>query len=281
MRLALATYKQPVGPCDQSLLAALRELGHQPQPAVWSDASQNWRSFDAVIIRSCWDYHLHADQFLAWIASFQQAGIPVINPPDLIRWNSNKTYLKELEAAGIAIPGSVVVPESAEEDLSKLCAHRGWQMAVAKPLVSASAHRTARRNSGVVRGPALIQEYIAAIETEGEFSLTFIAHEYSHAVNKKPRTGDFRVQEEHGGTIAAAQPPAGAQAFAQNVLSKMPQRATYARVDLVNDRGQFRLMELEVIEPELYLHLARGSAQKLAQAILMNLENAKGSSAQR
>lgn len=274
MRIALATYKQPVGPCDSALLAALRDLGHEAHSAVWSDPARDWRAFDAVVIRSCWDYHLQAERFLAWVADLERDATPVINPPELIRWNSQKTYLRELEAAGITIPGSVIVPEGTEENLAKLCAQHGWEMAVVKPLISASAHRTERRNSGMVRGPAMIQEYIAAIETEGEFSLTFIAHEYSHAVNKKPRAGDFRVQEEHGGAIAAAQPPAGAQAFAQNVLSKMPLRSTYARVDVVNDRGQFRLMELEVIEPELYLHLAPGSAQKLATAILKELQEA-------
>ena len=274
MRIALATYKEPAGPCDRSLLAALSEIAHDARSAVWSDSARNWRAFDAVVIRSCWDYHLHADQFLAWIASLEEARIPVINPPALIRWNATKAYLKELEAAGIAIPGSVVVPEGTEEDVASLCTQRRWQKAVVKPLVSASAHRTERRTSGVVPGPALIQEYIAAIETEGEFSLTFIDHEYSHAVNKKPRAGDFRVQEEHGGTIVAAQPPAGAQSFAERVLAAMPCRSTYARVDLVNDRGQLRLMELEVIEPELYLHLALGSAHKLAMAISEELQKA-------
>ena len=280
MRIALATYKAPVGPCDEALLAALRGLGHQAQSVVWTEAARDWGGLDAVVIRSCWDYHLHADKFLAWIASLERERIAVINSPELIRWNAQKTYLKELESAGITIPGSVVVAEGAEEDLGKLCAVRRWQMAVVKPIISASAHRTERRNSGVVKGPALVQEYIAAIETEGEFSLTFIDHEYSHAVNKKPRANDFRVQEEHGGTIIAARPPAGAQAFAENVLSKMPYRATYARVDIVNDRGQFCLMELEVIEPELYLHLAPGSAEKLAAAILRKLQKA-GSVAQR
>lgn len=278
MRIALATYKEPVGPCDSALIAALRDLGHEARSAVWSDPARDWRAFDAVVIRSCWDYHLHADKFLAWIAALERDATPVINPPELIRWNSQKIYLRELEAAGIAIPGSVIVPEGTEENLAKLCAQGGWQIAVVKPLISASAHRTERRNSGIVRGPAMIQEYIAAIETEGEFSLTFIAHEYSHAVNKKPRAGDFRVQEEHGGKIVAAQPPAGAQAFAQNVLGKMPQRCTYARVDIVSDQGQFRLMELEVIEPELYLHLAPGSAQKLAQAIESNIARRKPTS---
>jgi glutathione synthase/RimK-type ligase-like ATP-grasp enzyme len=280
MRIALATYKEPAGPCDQALATALRELRHDAQSAVWSDATRDWREFDAVVIRSCWDYHLHVEQFLGWIASLERDGVAVINSPDLIRWNSRKTYLKELESAGITIPDSVVVAERAEENLGKICAARGWQMAVVKPIISASAHRTERRNSGSVRGPALVQEYIAAIETDGEYSLTFIDHEYSHAVNKKPLANDFRVQEEHGGTIVAAEPPHGAQAFAENVLSKMPHRYTYARVDIVNDRGQFRLMELEVIEPELYLHLAPGSAHKLAAAILEKLEKA-GSAAQR
>ena len=274
MRMALATYKLPVGPCDQALVAALRQAGHEARSVAWSEPGRNWGEFDVVVIRSCWDYHLHLEKFLAWIAAIECDGIAVINPPELMRWNSEKTYLKELEAAGVTIPGSIVVAEHVEENLGTICVARGWQMAVVKPIVSASAHRTERRSSGIVKGPALVQEYIAAIENEGEFSLTFIDHEYSHAVNKKPLANDFRVQEEHGGQIVAAEPPRGAQAFAENVLSKMPCRATYARVDIVSDRGQLRLMELEVIEPELYLHLAPGSARKLATAILKKLQKA-------
>jgi glutathione synthase/RimK-type ligase-like ATP-grasp enzyme len=271
MRIALATYQTPVGPCDRALVEALRELGHDAHSVIWSEPDRDWSEFDAVVIRSCWDYHLHVDQFLGWIAALEREGVAMINSPELIRWNSRKTYLKELESAGISIPGSVVIADGAEEELAGICSARDWQMAVVKPIISASAHRTQRRNSGIVRGPALVQEYIVAIETDGEFSLTFIDHEYSHAVNKKPRADDFRVQEEHGGTIVGARPPAGAQAFAENVLSKMPYRATYARVDIVNDRGHFRLMELEVIEPELYLHLALGSAHELAVAISKKL----------
>lgn len=267
IRIAIATSKDSLPASDQALAVALAEEGFDVNPVIWSSTQQNWRDVDAVVVRSCWDYHLRADEFLEWIALLERSDIVVINSPDLIRWNANKVYLGELAAAGIAIPDTVFVESGTELDLTRICALRGWESTVIKPTISASAHRTERRSSGSVQGPAMVQRYVDAIEAEGEWSLVYIKGEFSHAVIKKPQAGDFRVQANFGGTVQVARPSKASLEFAEDVLSRLAWPATFARVDIVADGGSIQLMELEVIEPELFLDLVPGSSHRLASAI--------------
>jgi glutathione synthase/RimK-type ligase-like ATP-grasp enzyme len=267
MRIAIATSKNELPPSDQALALALREQGFDVRPAIWSSTHPEWQEFDAVVVRSCWDYHLRLEEFLAWIALLERNSIAVLNPPDLIRWNANKIYLAELAAAGIPTPDTIFVEPGMELDLARVCASRGWASAVVKPVISASAHCTEHRSSGSVLGPAMVQRYIAAIETEGEWSLIYFRDAFSHAVLKKPREGDFRVQNNFGGTVRVAEPPRGALAFAEALLSGLAWPATFARVDIVAEGPSMQLMELEVIEPELFLDLVPESSRRLALAI--------------
>ena len=266
-RIAIATSQNELPPSDQALALALREQGFDVHPAIWSSTHLEWREFDAVVVRSCWDYHLRLEEFLVWIALLERNGIAVLNSPDLIRWNTNKIYLAELASAGVATPDTIFVEPGMELDLARVCASRGWASAVVKPVISASAHCTERRSSGLVRGPAMVQRYIAAIETEGEWSLIYFRDTFSHAVVKKPREGDFRVQNNFGGTVRVEEPAGEALAFAEAVLSRIEWSATFARVDIVAEGPSIQLMELEVIEPELFLDLVPGSSRHLALAI--------------
>ena len=267
IRVAIATSKSELPASDHALAVAMAELGFDVQPVIWSSTEQDWQKFDALVVRSCWDYHLRVQEFLEWIALLERKGVAVLNPPDLLRWNTNKTYLAELAASGIAIPDTVFVAESKELDLEEVCESRGWQTAVVKPTISASAYRTERRRSGPVRGPAMVQQYVAAIECTGEWSLVYMNGQFSHAVIKKPRASDFRVQTDFGGTVTAAQPSADVLVFAETVLSRLKWPAIFARVDIVADGLSVQLMELEVIEPELFLNLVPGSSRRLASAI--------------
>lgn len=266
-RIAIATSKNELPPSDQALALALREQGFDVHPVIWSGTHQDWREFDAVVVRSCWDYHLRLEEFLAWIARLERNGVAVLNSPHLIRWNANKIYLAELAAAGIPTPDTIFVEPGMELDLARVCASRNWTSAVVKPMISASAHCTERRRSGPVHGPAMVQRYIAAIETEGEWSLIYFRDAFSHAVIKKPREGDFRVQNNFGGTVRVAEPGRESLAFAEAVLSRLAWPAMFARVDMVADGPSIQLMELEVIEPELFLDLVPGSSRRLASAI--------------
>ena len=285
-RLALATssnYPQLTAD-DRLLLAPLAAHGLDAEPAIW-EASIDWSRFAAVVIRSCWDYHLKPEAFLQWIAALNTAQIPVLNSAALLRWNSDKSYLRDLEAKGIAIvptfwPGdhesgsSVGHPVSLKQKLHEL----GWHEAVIKPRISATAYRTQRigindAHAGQTLfnepkgGPGvMVQKFMESIAIEGEWSLLFFAGAFSHAVLKKPRPGDFRVQNDFGGTSHLADPPSHVLVSATRAVQAVEPTA-YARVDGVVDRGKFHLMELELIEPMLFLADHPQAANRFAEAI--------------
>ena len=222
-------------------------------------------------MRSCWDYHLRSGEFLTWIAILERDGITVLNPPELIRWNHDKIYLSELAAKGVPIPETIFLAPGDNLDLASVCASRGWTKAVVKPQISASAWKTECRTSGVICGPMLIQEYVTAIEIEGEWSLVYVHGRFSHAVVKRPRSGDFRVQSEFGGQVQETHPPARLVKFADAAVEKLEFPSLFARVDLISDHENIWLMELELIEPELFLDLLPGAAARVADCIVSEL----------
>lgn len=255
---------------DRALRLALEERGHSVRQLVWSDSAPEWRDFDAVVIRSCWDYHLRPEEFLDWISRLEALGVPLVNPPPLIRWNLDKRYLAELHSSGIAIPDTLWLEDGESCELTRVCRERGWTSAVVKPLVSASAHRTEVRRTGNATGPAMVQEFVEEIRTAGEWSLMYLGGTFSHAVRKLPAADDFRVQSQFGGTSTPTVPPLEVQAFAAHALARLPSPAALARVDVVvGATGRPALMELEVIEPELFLD--GPAAGQAADAVLQAL----------
>lgn len=269
MRIAIATSPDVpnLPPGEHALLSALRDLGVAATPAIWSSGETSWMAFDAVVIRSCWDYHLRPSDFLDWIGRLERMQIPVLNPPDAIRWNIDKRYLKDLSAKGIPIRASIWILPGDLLDVAEACRERGWQSAVVKPLVGATAFRTERRRDGIVQGPMIVQEFVAEIETSGEWSLVYIAGTFSHGVRKRARDGDFRVQQEFGGTIELADPPISVLRAAESAMAALPRPAAMARVDLVETGSSVLLMELELIDPELFFQLAPEASGRLASAL--------------
>lgn len=267
IRVTLATSLPELPPSDRALAAALSQTGCEVHAPIWSNPGVAWSEFDAVVVRSCWDYHLRAEEFLGWIARLERERIKVLNSPELIRWNADKVYLTELAAKGVMIPDTIVVPTGSELDLAEVCSSRNWKSAVVKPRISASAYQTERRNCGLAQGPALVQEFIEAVESVGEWSLVYFHHQFSHAVIKKPRAQDFRVQKEFGGTVRMAQPPIDVMNLGNAVLQTLETQSVFARVDLVAGHDCVWLMELELIEPELFLDLVPAAASRLASAI--------------
>jgi glutathione synthase/RimK-type ligase-like ATP-grasp enzyme len=267
LRLALATSSNypNLTEDDRLLLEPLRDHGIHAHPAIWNNSTEDWSKFAGVLIRSCWDYHLQADKFLAWIQHFESANIPILNPAPLLRWNANKLYLRELDTKGIPIvptfwPQNDTSPIAVKEGLRQL----GWHKAVVKPRISATAYRTqlvTPENAASAqplfdelhRGPGvMLQKFMDSITTEGEWSLIFFANKFSHAVLKKPQPGDFRVQNDFGGTSYLADPPAHVLAGATRAVHAVDP-VVYARVDGVVAEDRFLLMELELIEPMLFL----------------------------
>jgi glutathione synthase/RimK-type ligase-like ATP-grasp enzyme len=201
--------------------------------------------------------------------------IQVLNHPELIRWNADKRYLRDFAAANINIPDTVWLEAGETADVGKICVQHKWKNAVVKPVVSASAHGTELRDNGSVQGPIMVQRYLSAIVTRGEWSLMYFGAEFSHAVLKKPRTADFRVQKDFGGSAETSSPHQKVIDFAQKALGVLPYPAAFARVDLVEQDDKIYLMEMEVIEPELFLEYAAGSEHRLARALTSSLNTGR------
>jgi glutathione synthase/RimK-type ligase-like ATP-grasp enzyme len=286
MNVAVATYAEhpelPEG--ERRLLPALRALGVDAEPVVWDSPAADWTAFDGVVLRAAWDYHVKSDAFRAWLARLEAAGVPLWNPAAVVRGNMVKSYLRSLEAAGAAVVPTVWIAPGGGRSLDAVLAERGWTRAVVKPVVSASAFRTRRVARGepgaqaalddvLAHSGAMVQPYLPEIESEGEWSFIFIDGAFSHAVLKTPAPGDFRVQSEHGGAAERRDPPPELRAQAETVAALGARGLLYARVDGVRRGRDLLLVELELVEPCLYLETASWAAGRLARAIASRVSN--------
>lgn len=255
----------PIGYVEDAVTAyELSRLGITTRLAGWDDPDFAIEPDEIAVIRTTWNYHLYAPSFLSWVDDLERQGVRVLNDPTVIRWNADKRYLRELAAAGVRIPETYFLEAGEAFDLGDR-----WPEAVVKPAVSAGAHGTYRTAGGVVRPevPTLVQPYLPEIQ-HGEWSLFYFGGEFSHAVLKEPKLGDYRVQEEFGGRSTLADPPTDALAAAPAILAAIPGPWLFSRVDGVMVGGQFTLMELELIEPQLYFHVDPWAARRLGQALL-------------
>jgi glutathione synthase/RimK-type ligase-like ATP-grasp enzyme len=253
----------------------LADAGAEVEPVVWNDVG-DLSGFDLVLPLVAWGYHLDYPRWLSVLLRAERERWPLINPPELLRWNSDKAYLTELAAAGVPTVPTLAVEACCDEDIEEARRRFGSEWLVIKPPVSASAmgaHRIGPKDDvpAESRGkPMIIQPLIEEIARTGQFSLMLFGGEYSHVVVKRPKRGDFRVQEYHGGeTSPCSSPPAGAIELAQAALAAAPAEATYARVDIVpDDEGVLRIMELELIEPALFLNHSPDEGAAFTRAIL-------------
>lgn len=229
--------------------------------------------FDLILPLLVWGYQRDAARWHASLESWTQAGLPFANPIPLLRWNTDKAYLADLAAQGIAVVPTHFTPAITPADLATGHARFGAELVI-KPAISGGADGTYRLGAGdalpaAVHGQSmLIQPMMPAIQSEGEFSLFYFGGQFSHAILKRPAAGDFRVQEQFGGRETAIDPPVAARRLAEASLAAAPQPALYARVDMVRDAdGHFCLMELELIEPALFLQFAADQGAGLAKAV--------------
>jgi len=239
-----------------------------------------WEEFQGVVVRSCWDYHHRLEEFLAWVAWLERAGIPLWNPPAVLRWNSHKGYLRDLAARGVPIVPTRWLGRGEPVDLPMLLEDAGWRDAVMKPAVSASASGTWRTSTEAAAGDqarlgellragdVMVQPFVSEVRDRGEWSILFLGGQLSHAVLKRPAEGDYRVQWEFGGRAVTAAPPPTLVADAEAVMAAVPGDPVYARVDGVERDGRLVLMELELIEPHLFLGWDDGAAGRLAGGLL-------------
>jgi glutathione synthase/RimK-type ligase-like ATP-grasp enzyme len=282
LRIAFVTSTayRDLTPDDHLAVTALSERGGRVTAAVWNDPSVDWSGFDSIVIRSTWDYHQHPGEYRDWIVALEATGAPVWNPPALLRWNMEKTYLLDLERAGIRIVPTTWVAKGSNPDLSAMLTERNWDQAVVKPVISAASNRTWRITREMSRdtqallaeslrlGDVMVQPFVPEIQTNGEWSQIFLGGEFSHAVRKTPVDGDFRVQAHLGGDTVAADPGTDLIAAARRVLDAVPSPWLYARVDGIETESGYVLLELEMLEPSLYFLYTETGATRFADAII-------------
>jgi glutathione synthase/RimK-type ligase-like ATP-grasp enzyme len=279
-RIAFAVSNEFPDLTDDDKLAAdaLRRRGCVVNAALW-DQPRAWSDYEAVVIRSCWDYHHRLDDFKAWLGALEAQGVMIWNPAEVMRWNMDKAYLSDLQDQGAPVLPSVWLPQGARADLAHILTEKNWQQAVMKPTVSAAADNThsIAANDAMEAQPAfeqllrqggvIVQQFAPEIQTQGEWSFLFFGGKFSHAVLKQPKSGDFRVQRNYGGTVKSAQPSPVLIEQAGRILNYVESDLLYARVDVIERDGELLLMELELVEPHLFFEQDPDAPQRFATAL--------------
>src|SRR5581483_5625024 len=225
---------------DRLMIGPLRRHSIEVSPLVWD--SGDAQGPGSIVIRSCWDYHYKPQQFLRWIRQTVGQGTTLWNPARVVGWNLNKAYLRDLKRQGVATPETVWLERGARARLRTVIEEQGWQKGVVKPLISATAFRTwvtspetAKSEQGdfdevLSESGAMVQRFVDEVQTRGEWSFMFFGGEYSHAVLKRPKAGDFRVQEEYGGYAESVKPAPPLIEQARGIIELVPGRLLFARV---------------------------------------------------
>jgi glutathione synthase/RimK-type ligase-like ATP-grasp enzyme len=264
---------------DRLLAGALEQLGITGVPTIWSEAAVDWSSFAALVIRSPWDYFERTAEFRVWLDARIASRMLLCNTGDILDWNYDKRYLRDLEAAGISIVPTVYIGRGERADVAALARARGWKEIVVKPTISGGAYRTYRffvddastytkeiDHTLADRG-VLVQPFLPEIVSHGELSMLFFDGVYSHAVCKRPKPGDYRVQFQFGGTDENVEVEPALVEQARACVLAAPSLPVYARVDGVVKDGQFLLMELEVFEPLMFLARHPEAPGRFARAV--------------
>ncbi len=256
------------------ILAAGVERGVAFDVVAWDEPGLETRGYDAAVIRTTWDYHERPEQFVSTLAAFERAGLPVFNSSDVVRWNMRKTYLQELGPSAIE---TIWADKADAIAIAQAFDSTGAAELVVKPQVGAGSIRTVRlkRNAwsdmdliDAPLGPAMIQPYLRSIETEGERSLFWFGGRYSHAIRKVPQAGSWLANMPGKASFRAEAPPAAALEAAEAARARAPKDLLYVRIDLVlGDDGNWRVIEIEAIEPYLFLDFAPEGARFFVDAI--------------
>ena len=265
---------------DKLLSGILTEMGISHEIQAWSDPQVDWSSFTHLLIKSTWDYFDFYPEFLNWIEKVKALGIPVLNDLEIIRWNSSKEYLLEIEANGFPTIAGLILEKGSRPTLEMIQEKVNSDTIVVKPLVSGGAKNTLKipvadwanfeeKVRDLVKEEAfLAQPFVKEVAEVGEYSLIFFNQTFSHAVLKTPAKSDFRVQHYFGGTIQEIKPDSSLLESAQKLIDSFGQGTLYGRVDGVLIDGVFHLMELELIEPYLFLGLSDKAIPNYKEALM-------------
>ena len=250
--------------------AAFTRRGIALRPRPWDTGPGDG---DATLALFAWGYHFAADRWQAMLADWP-ADRPLFNPPDVMGWNTRKTYLRDLDAAGVPIVPSLF-GHADTESVAAAFAHFDCDELVVKPQVSGGSHKTIRATPGDAVEPlddAILQPFLPAVSHEGELSFLTIGGAFSHAVRKVAAPGDFRIQPQFGGVFSRFEPDPEQLALVERILRKLPGETLYARVDLIRlSDGSLALMELEAIEPDLYVAQEPETPARLIEALIASM----------
>ena len=316
LRCAFLTLENPTGYVidDELAYAPLAALGWQVDTIPWQQPQVEWNAYDAVVIRSTWDYVVDPDAFLDVLGGIERSGTPLFNGLDLVRWNVRKTYLRDLAERGVSVVPTIWRDRLQPNELPDLIEEVGTPEVVIKPVIGANASGAFRLDAQTAHSradelcvyyadrPFLVQPFLSAITTEGEFSLFYFNGALSHTILKTPKLADFRVQEEHGGVIRAVETHDALREAGDSAMRVIGAVPLYARADFVRaneslnsvkERGShgaftlsttcravgprgggttlnssaYWLIELELIEPSLYLRMDKGAPERFARAL--------------
>lgn len=269
---------------NDKLFQFLIEKGLNVSWQIWDDPSVDWSKFDLIILKSPWDYFDKIDAFYTWLDKLEQLPCRVLNPVETVKWNADKHYLKDIQEKGLQIVPSLWLEKGEQFVPEKAFTELGTDKIIVKPCVSGGAKNTfaldraeaevkvAEINELLKEEAFIMQPFVKEIQTKGEWSFIFFNGEYSHTILKTAKAGDFRVQHFFGGTIHTPEPSAASLESAHNIVDHFAQDCLYTRVDGVEIDGQLHLMELELIEPFLFLEMHDGAMDKYYRAILEHLQ---------
>jgi glutathione synthase/RimK-type ligase-like ATP-grasp enzyme len=264
---------------DQLLIPALAKHNITAKAAIWNDKTINWQDFDILIFRNTWDYYEKQIEFDAWLEKIKKLKIRTLNSIEIINQNKHKFYLRELQKQGFNIIPTIFIDKTNNLDIQKIIP-KHWEKAVIKPAYSGGSYQTElfeisnidKINQQYLPIAAekelLLQEFMPQIKTLGETSFIFFNKKFSHAVNKIPTKGEFRIQVQFGGKYQLIEPSEILIQKAQKIVNTFSKDLLYARVDGIIIENELYLMEIECLEPDLYFSLAEDSINKFVNSIL-------------
>lgn len=264
---------------DDLVKPFLSELNWEVDDVSWHAENPNYDQYDMVVVRSTWDYQSSPEKFAEVLSQIEQSSAELQNPYKLMLWNFSKHYLQDFEASGVPILPTIWLDEFDNQAIQNAYSHFNTAEIIIKPWVSANADFTYRLTEQTFKSewqnikqalagkPIMVQKFEKNILALGEFSLFYFADQYSHAINKRPCAGDFRVQEEHGGELVSVMPTEDMLSLAQKTIKCLPYKSLYARIDILETDEGLAIIEVELIEPSLYFNMDDGSAKRFAKAL--------------
>jgi len=287
MNIALVTYldkgaydSATVESEDDKLLNFLQEKGLNTEKVIWNDQQVNWEDYSLAILKSPWDYFDLIEEFYIWLDELEEKKVKLLNPIEVVRWNANKQYLQEIEAAGLKITPSFFIQNKESVNLEHFFEKFNTNKLIVKPCVSGGAKNTfkvtvdnvtevnQKLNLLIQEEDFIIQPFLPEILENGEWSFIFFNGAYSHSLIKQAKPGDFRVQPAHGGSVHPQKPSEDLIAIAERYVTLFAKNCLYARVDGTFVNGEFLLMELELIEPFLFLNTDPQNYERYYKALM-------------